>query len=117
MSTAQHFARVSHLLLLVLGVGGLAWQAPADTPVTATVLFALAVYLPLALFLPVTLGRRDPRLLTWFSFLLLVYFCGFVMQATEPPPVRTLALTRIGVLAVLFSACLWLIRGPRGGHD
>lgn len=117
MNTAHHFARVSHLLLLVLGVGGLAWQAPADTPLTATVLFALAVYLPLTLFLPVTLGRRDPRLLTWFSFLLLVYFCGFVMQATEPPPVRTLALTRIGVLVVLFGSCLWLIRGPRGGHD
>jgi uncharacterized membrane protein len=115
--TARHFARISHVLLLVLGAGGLVWQAPADTPATAMVLFALAAYLPLALFLPATLGRRDARLLTWFCFLLLVYFCGFVMQATEPAPLRTLALARIGVLVVLFCSCLWLIRGPRGGHD
>lgn len=116
MTTAQHFARVSHLLLLVLGIGGLAWQAPEGTPALAVATYAV-IYLPLLLFLPVTLGRRDSRLLTWFCFLLLVYFCGFVMQATEPPPERTLALVRIGVLAVLFGSCLWLIRGPRDRHD
>ena len=116
MTTARHFARISHLLLLILGIGGLWWQAPADAPAMAKVLFSL-VYLPLVLFLPVTLGKGDGRLLTWFSFLLLVYFCGFVMQATEPPPERTLALARIGVLTVLFVSCLWLIRGPRDADD
>lgn len=116
MNTALHFARTSHLLLLVLAIGGLWWQAPADTPPAAIALFSL-VYLPLVLFLPATLGRPDRRLLTWFAFLLLVYFCGFVMQAVEPPPMRTLALMRIAALTVLFLACLWLIRGERSGHD
>lgn len=115
MNTALHFARIAHLLLLVVTIGGLIWKAPEQTPVAAIAIMTL-IYAPLVLFLPATLGG-DPRLLTWFCFLLLVYFSGFVMEAVEPPPERTLALLRIGVLSVLFVSCLFVIRGPRRSDD
>lgn len=115
MRTALHFARIGHLLLLVVTIGGLVWKAPADAPAAATAIMTL-IYAPLVLFLPATLSG-DRRLLTWFCFLLLVYFCGFVMQAVEPPPERTLALLRIGVLSALFVACVFLIRGERKRDD
>jgi uncharacterized membrane protein len=103
-----HIARVSHVLLLLLALGGLWWQAPEGTPTAAIAVFSL-VYAPLVLFLPATL-MGDPRLLTWFCFLLMLYFCGFVMQAVEPPPERYLALLRIAVLIALFTSSAMLIR-------
>lgn len=115
MTTALHLARVSHLLLLIVTIGGLIWKAPEQAPVAATAIMTL-IYAPLVLFLPATLGG-DSRLLIWFCFLLLVYFAGFVMQAVEPPPERTLALLRIGVLSVLFVSCVFVIRGRRGADD
>lgn len=115
MNTALHFARVFHLLLLVVTIGGLLWKAPPEAPLAATAIMTL-IYAPLVLFLPATLGG-DRRLLTWFCFLLLLYFCGFVMQAVEPPPERTLALIRIGVIAVLFIASVYVIRGQRPAND
>ena len=92
--------RITYILLLVLGIAGLFWFAPPDTPTFAGVIMA-----------PITL---HPRSLTWLCFLLLFYFCGYVVQCLNPPPVRTLAIVQVSLTVVLFLLAMQLMR--RGGR-
>ncbi|HCJ64278.1 MAG TPA: DUF2069 domain-containing protein, partial [Alcanivorax sp.] len=41
--------RITYILLLVLGIAGLFWFAPPDTPTFAAVIMAAVLYGPLAL--------------------------------------------------------------------
>ena len=105
--------RITYILLLVLGIAGLFWFAPPDTPPFAAVIMAAVLYGPLALMAaaPITL---HPRSLTWLCFLLLFYFCGYVVQCLNPPPVRTLAIVQVSLTVVLFLLAMQLMR--RGGR-
>ena len=93
--------RITYILLLVLGIAGLFWFAPPDAPTFAGVIMAAVLYGPLALMAaaPITL---HPRSLTWLCFLLLFYFCGYVVQCLNPPPVRTLAIAKTSLTVMLF---------------
>lgn len=93
---------VVHLALLATGIFSLLLTAPENTPTAAKVLFAAVVYGPLVLFLPASL-TADRRLLTWFSFMLLFYFCWFVTEAVDPPPMRYWAIACVTQSIVLFS--------------
>ncbi|MBL7249223.1 DUF2069 domain-containing protein [Alloalcanivorax marinus] len=105
--------RACYVLLLVLGVAAQFWFAPPNAPVAASIIMALVLYLPLLLLMvaPLTL---HPRSLTWLCFLLLFYFCGYVIQCLNPPPQRTLAIVQLSLTVVLFLSAMQLIRrGPR----
>ena len=97
-----------YLLLLLAGIGGLWWQAPDTAGVGARLIMATAIYLPL-LICGLGVLLRDARLLTWLSFVLLFYFCGYVTQFMEPE-LRTLALLRIALVSLLFILTLVYIR-------
>lgn len=105
--------RITYTLLLLLGVAGLFWFAPPDAPVFAGSIMAVVFYGPLLLMVaaPITL---HPRSLTWLCFLLLFYFCGYVVQCLSPPPMRTLAIVQVSLTVVLFVLAMQLIR--RGGR-
>lgn len=70
--------------MICCGVISIFMGNPTDNP-SAAVIMAVILYVPIALFLPASF-LVDKRLLAWLSFLLMFYFCGFVLQATNPPP-------------------------------
>lgn len=105
----RHLSSVSLLMLVVVGVSGLWWLAPADAPLAAKLIMTTVIYLPLAIFLPATL-RQDKRLMTWLCFMLLFYFSGYVTQLLDPPPVRTLAIAKVTLTSVLFILLMLDIR-------
>ena len=104
-------ASLLHLGLLATGLASLWLTAPPNTPLAAGMIMATVLYLPIAIFLPATL-RRDKRLLTWFSYLLMFYFCAYVAKAVEPPPSGDWGVALSIVTALLFVACAILIRLP-----
>lgn len=93
--------RLTFVFLLVLGCAGLFWLAPPQSPPALPAMLALIFYGPL-LLVGLAAARLHPRSLTWLCFLLLFYFCGYVVQAFNPPPARTLALVQISLTVVLF---------------
>ncbi|GAA5127819.1 DUF2069 domain-containing protein [Alloalcanivorax gelatiniphagus] len=105
--------RACYVLLLLLGIAAQFWFTPPNAPVAASVIMALVLYLPLLLLMvaPITL---HPRSLTWLCFLLLFYFCGYVVQCLNPPPQRTFAIVQVSLTVVMFVAAMQLIR--RGGR-
>lgn len=107
MTARLNFAAL--LMLVASGALGLWWLAPDGAPFGAWLIMFAVLYGPLAIFLPATLVS-DRRLLAWLCFLLLFYFCGFVMQAVDPPPVRTLALLRLTLTSVVFALSMLDIR-------
>lgn len=107
MTARLNFAAL--LALVLSGAFGLWWLAPANAPFSAWLIMFSVLYGPLVIFLPATL-QSDRRLLAWLCFLLLFYFCGFVMQAVDPPPVRTLALLRVTLTVVVFALSMLSIR-------
>ena len=117
-----NIARFSHLALIIAGIGGLWWLAPAagelstDTMFKAGVLMSIVLYGPLVLMLPATI-KGDGRMLTWLCILLLFYFAGFAVQLLDPPPLRTLAIARVGLTMLLFASALLLIRQRGTARD
>lgn len=105
--------RACYALLLLLGIAAQFWFAPPQAPAAASVIMALVFYLPLSLMVmaPLTL---HPRSLTWLCFLLLFYFCGYVVQCLNPPPQRTLAIVQLSLTVVMFIGAMQIIR--RGGR-
>jgi uncharacterized membrane protein len=117
-----NLARVAHIALILAAVGGLWWLAPTHTELSdgalfkAGVLMTLVLYGPLVLLLPATI-KGDGRLLTWLCILLLFYFAGFAVQLLDPPPVRTIAIARVGLTVLLFVSALLVIRQRGTGRD
>ncbi len=117
-----NLARLSHVALILAGIGGLWWLAPtqstvsADTMLRAGILMTVVLYGPLVLMLPATI-RGDGRMLTWLCILLLFYFAGFAIQLLDPPPVRTIAIVRVGLTTLLFVCAVLLIRQRGTGRD
>ncbi len=117
-----NLARLSHVALILAGVGGLWWLAPtqstvsADTMLRAGILMTVVLYGPLVLMLPATI-RGDGRMLTWLCILLLFYFAGFAIQLLDPPPVRTIAIVRVALTTLLFVCAVLLIRQRGTGRD
>ena len=103
------------LVLVITGSAGLWALLPEDMPTAAAVILNLVLYLPLAIFLPAC-WTADKRLLTWLCFILLFYFCGYVTQLLDPPPVRTLAIAKTSLTVVLFVLAMLTIRA-RASHD
>lgn len=101
--------RLTFVLLLVLGCAGLFWFAPPGSPRILPAMLALIIYGPL-LLMGLAAARLHPRSLTWLCFLLLFYFCGYVVQAFNPPPMRTLAMVEISLTVVLFVLSMVAIR-------
>ncbi|MDX1804397.1 MAG: DUF2069 domain-containing protein [Alcanivorax sp.] len=93
--------RLNYLLLLVVGIAGLFFLAPASMNALATGKLAAITYLPLLAMLPAIISG-DRRLCTWLCFLLLFYFCVFVVQLTDTAPIRTLAVAKTSLTVVLF---------------
>lgn len=113
-------ATLTLLTLIIVGVAGI-WLLPSTDATEQSLLIArlimsFAIYFPLALFLPATL-KSDKRLLTWLCFILMFYFCGYVTQLLDPPPIRTLAAAKVALTSVLFVFAMLAIRGPRQTHD
>lgn len=113
-------ATLTLLVLIVVGVAGI-WLLPSieiseHSLLTARLIMSFAIYFPLALFIPATLNN-DKRLLTWLCFILMFYFCGYVTQLLDPPPVRTLAVAKVALTSVLFIFAMLAIRGPKQSHD
>ena len=105
--------RLFFFLLLVAGIGGLWGLAPPDVPGIAKVFMTLLLYTPLLLFIPAAL-HGSARQLTWLSFVLMFYFCGYVIQLFYPPPMLYLAILRVALVCALFTTSLLLIRSQPG---
>lgn len=99
---------LTYALLLIAGIGGLWWQAPADAGTAPRLIMAAVIYLPL-LICGIGVLLNDARLLTWLCFVLLFYFCGYVTQVMEPD-LRYLALARVALVSLLFVLTLVYIR-------
>lgn len=112
MKAALIVARISHILLLFAGALGAWYLSPPNPPLVGVVILVVVLYGPLLVFLPATL-QGDARQMTWLCFLLMFYFCGFVIQAVNPPPQRTVALIRLALTATLFLSAMMAIRGIR----
>ena len=89
------------VLLIATGIAALFFGPLGATKPLAASLVALVLHGPLALFLPAC-WRVDKRILAWFSFLLMFYFCGYVLQAVDPPPSRYWGLASSLLVCVLF---------------
>lgn len=105
--------RLFYALLLISGIGGLWWLAPPDAPGIAKVFMTLVVYGPLLLFLPAAMSG-GARQLTWLCFLLMFYFCGYVVQLFYPPPMGVLAIFRVAFTCALFVCAMLVIRRQPG---
>lgn len=105
--------RACYALVLLLGIAAQFWFAPPGAPVAASVIMALVLYLPLLLMVAAPISLH-PRSLTWLCFLLLFYFCGYVVLSLGPPPQRTLAIVQVSLTVVMFVSAMQLIR--RGGR-
>lgn len=107
-----HGMRIFYGLLLASGMGGVWLMGPEDPDLLAGTLLSVGIYLPVLAFLPAVV-RGDPRQLTWLCFILMFYFCGFVVQAFYPPPMRWLALVRLTFLTGFFALAVAAIRQGR----
>ena len=110
LSTRLIIVRVFYVLLMLAGIGGLWLMAPQDASIVAGLIMTLVIYGPLLVFIPAVM-QGDARQLTWLCFLLLFYFCGYVVQAFYPWPMNLLAAFRLAFLTGLFIAAMLVIRG------
>lgn len=101
--------RLNAVLLLVGGVASLFALAPPHSPALAPTFMALILYGPLLLMALATI-RLHPRSLTWLCFLLLFYFCGFVIQSFDAPPARYWGLLQVTLCVLLFALAVLKIR-------
>lgn len=108
--------RLFFCLLLITGIGGLWWLAPPDTPIIAKLFMTVILYGPLLIFTHAAL-LGSPRLLTWMCFVLMFYFCGYVIQLFYPPPLGILAIFRVLALVGLFITAMLLIRAGQASQD
>lgn len=102
--------QVFYALLLLAGIGGLWLMAPQDIHLVAGLIMTTVIYGPLLVFIH-AVATGDRRQLTWLCFLLLFYFCGYVVQAFYPWPTNLLAALRLTFLTGLFIAAMLVIRG------
>ena len=107
--------RLTFVLLLLSGIAGLFALAPPRTPPAAAAIMATMLYGPL-LLMGLLAIRLHPRSLIWLCLLLPFYFCGFVLQAFEPPPARYWGLLQTLLCAALFIQALITIRRSRRAH-
>ena len=104
--------RLTFALLLTAGAAGLFALAPPQAPTRAVAIMAAMLYGPL-LLMGLLAARLHPRSLTWLCFLLPFYFCGFVIQAFEPPPARYWGLLQALLCAAVFVQAVLTIRWSR----
>lgn len=104
--------RASLLLLLISGTVALFHLAPPGSPWLAPALAALLFYGPL-LLMGLAAARLHPRSLIWLCFLLLFYFCGFVVQCFALPPARYWGLWHTLLTTALFCLAILVIRQRR----
>ena len=104
-----HLVRVFYGLLLAAGIGGLWWLAPPDAEPIAGVILTIVAYGPLLFFIPAVVSG-DGRQLSWLCFVLMFYFCFYVVHAFYPPPANYLAWLRLFLLCSLFIAAMLAIR-------
>lgn len=104
-----HLTRVFFGLLLAAGIGGLWLMAPPDAEPVAGVILAVVIYGPLLVFIPAVVSG-DARQLSWLCFVLMFYFCFYVVHAFYPPPANYLAWLRLFLLCGLFLFALLAIR-------
>ena len=109
-----HLNQIAFAVLLLAGIGGLWYLSPPDAPLAAIGMMTLAAYGPLLLFTHAVI-RGEPRQLTWLCFVLLFYFCFYVVQAFYPWPVNGIAALRITALALVFISAMVLIRNGGSG--
>ena len=107
-----HLVRILYGLVLAAGIGGLWLMRPEEADIIAGLIITLVLYAPLLFFIPGVV-RGDSRQLTWLCFVLMFYFCAWVVQAFYPPPVRWLALLRIALLVGLYVVILLAIRAEK----
>lgn len=117
-----NLARLAHVALIIAAVAGLWRQAPpsealsSQAIVGAGIAMSVVLYGPLLLMLPATI-KGDGRLLTWLCILLLFYFAGFAVQLLDPPPLRYIAMARVGLTVLLFVSALLVIRQRGSQRD
>lgn len=116
MTLLLNLTRLFYALLLLLGIGGLWWLAPPDAPILAKIFMTIVVYGPILIFTHGVISG-SPRLLTWLCFLLMFYFCGYVIQLFYPPPMGILAIFRVTTLVALFITAMLVIRAGRADLD
>lgn len=107
-----HLTRFFYGLLLAAGIGGLWLMAPPEAGLVAGVTLTLVVYGPLLFFLPAVVAG-DGRQLSWLCFVLMFYFCFYVVHAFYPPPASWLAWLRLTLLVALFVCALLAIRAEQ----
>lgn len=107
--------QTAFVMLLLSGVGGLWYLSPPDAPLIAVIMMTLVAYGPLLLFTHAVI-QGEPRQLTWLCFVLLFYFCFYVVQAFYPWPVNGIAALRITALTFVFLSAMLLIRGGGTTH-
>lgn len=105
--------RASYALLLLVGITGLFSLAPPDAHWLSTLIIALVLYVPLLIMAP-AMSDGNKRQCTWLCFILLFYFCGYTVQLLDPPPVRTLAISKTSLTVVMFVLAAMQIR--QGQH-
>ena len=108
--------RLFYFLLLGAGIGGLWWLAPPDAEPIAGIVLTLVVYGPLLLLMPAVISG-DARLLSWLCFILMFYFCFYVVHAFYPAPANYVALVRIFLLTGLFISAMLVIRQGKGQEN
>jgi len=116
----RHYSRILRInqtafaMLLLAGIGGLWYLSPPNAPLIAIIMMTLVAYGPLLLFAHAVI-QGEPRQLTWLCFVLLFYFCFYVVQAFYPWPVNGIAALRITALVLVFVSAMLLIRAGRTG--
>ncbi len=93
------------LLVLFTIDGFLTWMRGAPVAV-AFVLWALRI-IPLSIFLP-GLRRRSPRMVTWLSFAILLYFIHAVMTAFVPGEALYGTVYALLCAAIFTSVIVWI---------
>lgn len=104
-----HLTRIFYGLLLAAGIGGLWLMAPPDAEFVAGLILTLVIYGPLLVFIPAVVSG-DARQLSWLCFVLMFYFCFYVVHAFYPPPANYLAWLRLALLGGLFVLAMLAIR-------
>lgn len=105
--------RLTFILLLASSVLALFQLAPPNAPPQAPALVALVLYGPM-LLMGLAAWRLRSRSLIWLCVLLLIYFCGFVIQCFKLPPTNYWGLWQTLLTVVLFVLAVTSIRRSRG---